>query len=314
MTKKFLIVAPRLQEISGGSIVLHKLCDILNELGYSSYIYPLIKPRSYYYGRRMSVICGGIYDDIKLFYFIVLRRFRTNPKYNTPILKSYRQVRNNDDWIVIYPEIVNGNPLEGKNIVRWFLHHPGYHTKQIHYGINELYYRFNNATHPIYIEGSTMAEDYLKVISYPVEYYNMDNIPIKRQGTAYCLRKGRGKTIVHDLNDSILIDGMSHKEVASVFKKVKRFISYDTYTAYSIFAVLCGCESVVIADDGVSEEEWYPSEEDRYGIAYGFDRLDWALSTKELQINRVHKEHENSISSVARFAKAAIAFFEPSSQ
>lgn len=310
MTKKFLIVTPKFQETSGGVVVLHKLCDILNNLGYTSYIYPLINPRSYYFGRRLSTLIGGIYDDIRLFSLLFLRRFRTNPKYNTPILKYCRQVRDNGEWIVIYPEIVDGNPIEGKNIVRWFLHHPGFHTKQIFYGVNELYYRFNDATRPIHIEGSTMAKDYLKVISYPVEHYNMENVSTKRKGTAYCIRKGKGKKIVHNLDDSILIDGMSHSEAAAVFKKVKRFISYDTYTAYSIFAVLCGCESVVIPDDGVSEEQWYPSEEDRYGIAYGFDRLDWASSTKELQISRVFQEHENSTLSVDKFAKAAIDFFK----
>jgi hypothetical protein len=42
---------------------------------------------------------------------------------------------------------------------------------------------------------------------------------------------------------------------------VETFISYDTYTAYSLFAVLCECESVVIPDEGVSEEAYALSEE-----------------------------------------------------
>jgi hypothetical protein len=309
LNKKFLIVTPDFQEISGGTVVLHKLCDLLNNLGYSSYLYPLINPRSYYYGKRLSVLLGGIHDDLRLFSLLFLRKFRTNSKYNTPLLKSFRPVRDSNEWIVIYPETVNGNPLEGKNIVRWFLHHPGFHTKQVFYGAGELYYRFNDAVHTIKIEGSTTADDYLKVISYPVEYYNMQEVSEERKGTAYCIRKGKGKKIVHDLDDSILIDGMSHSETAAVFKKVKRFISYDTYTAYSIFAILCGCESVVVPDDGVSEEQWYPNEEDRYGIAYGFDRLEWALSTKLRQVSRVTTEHEKTSLCVDNFAKGAIAYF-----
>lgn len=303
------MVTPEFQETSGGSVALHSLCDILNKLGYTSYIYPCVNSRPYYLGGRLKTILLGIADDITLFSSLYLHRFRTNPKYNTPVLRSCRSVRGNSEWIVIYPEIINGNPIDGKNIIRWFLHHPGFHKKQVYYGSGELYYRFNNATHSIQIEGSKVANDYLKVINYPVEHYNMHGVSSVRKGTAYCLRKGKGKKIVHDLNNSILIDGMSHSETAAIFKRVKRFISYDTYTAYSIFAILCGCESIVIPDDGISEKQWYPSEEDRYGIAYGFDRLDWASATKELQISRVITEHDNSILSVDRFAKAAIDFF-----
>ncbi|WP_174873383.1 WavQ [Vogesella oryzae] len=312
MVIKFLVVSPPFQETSGGVVVLHKLCDILNELGYSSYIYPHINARPYYHGQRLKTIFLGIYDDIKLFSYIFFHKFQLNPKYNTPLLKSCHSVRDSREWIVIYPEIVDGNPVAAKNVVRWFLHRPGFHTNQVFYGTGELYYRFNDAIRSIQIEGSTMADDLLRVISFPIEHYNMDGVSTERKGTAYCLRKGKGKKIVHDLNDSILIDGMSHSEVAAVLKKVKQFISYDTYTAYSIFAILCGSESIVIPDDGISEEQWYPSEEDRYGIAYGFDRLDWAASTRELQISRVITEHERTIASVDKFAKSAIDFFASS--
>ena len=94
---------------------------------------------------------------------------------------------------------------------------------------------------------------------------------------------------------------------------MKTFISYDTLTAYSIFAVLCGCESIVIPDEGVSIDDWYPDYEDRYGISYGFSNLEEAAATKHLVEPRVIKEHERSIENARKAFNEADSYFENSS-
>ena len=88
---------------------------------------------------------------------------------------------------------------------------------------------------------------------------------------------------------------MSHPEIAGIFKRVKTFISYDTYTAYSRFAVLCGCESVVVPDEGVTKEQWRPNPADRYGVAYGFSDIEAASRTAHLM--KEHTLFEERISS-----------------
>ena len=105
------------------------------------------------------------------------------------------------------------------------------------------------------------------------------------------------------------MQGLSHKEVSKIFKSVETFISYDTYSAYSIFAALCGCRSIVIPDKDISKEEWYPDKEDRYGIAYGFDDIDAAIATENLVMNRIIHEEKKSISSVKNFIKEVDSFF-----
>jgi hypothetical protein len=198
---------------------------------------------------------------------------QTNPSFNTPCLdiRSAHEIAGNDEYVVIYPEVVMGNPLKAKNVVRWLLHTPGFHTNQTNYGPNELYFRFSVETPYFSHPGSTTSDQFLTVVHFPTEIYNMNGASQDRQGTAYCIRKGAGKEIVHDLSDSICIDGKSHKEIAEILKRVKTFYCYDTRTAYYYFASLCGCETIVIPDDGISKEEWLPLPISRVGIRYGID-------------------------------------------
>ena len=302
MNRKFIIFAPPYDELIGGSIALHKLCSVLNELGFESYVTPYresyVVDQHTWHRYIWRFIKWRIRDHI--------RSFNTNPNFLTPIFKG---VGVTDDFIAIYPEIVFGNPLGAKHVVRWFLHQPGFHNQRIYFGKNELYFKFNSSIRDFHFEGSTTSSTELKVIDYPLHYYNLTNTAVDRTGTAYCLRKGQGKRIQHDLSDSILIDGKNHDEVARIFKRVKRFISYDPLTAYSVLAVMCGCESVVIPDDNVTEDEWCPNHSDRWGIAYGWNNLADANRTAPRVRAYVWAEHERIRSSVLKAVTEMQAYF-----
>lgn len=314
MGKKYLIFAPSYNENNGGVIVQHKLCSILNELGYESYLHP---PFARYYEidkNSFHLTLKSLLGFLKRV-FVKLHKnhktyknYKTNPAFNTPVFDQKNTVFDND-WIVIYPEITFGNPLQAKNVVRWILYHPGAHNNRIFYGQNDFFIKYNTAFSNISFSGYTTSENELKVVYYPLEHYNMDNCSHNRSGTAYCLRKGKNKPIQHDLKDSILIDGKSHAEIAAIFKRVKTFISYDAYTAYSWFAVLCGCDSVIIPDKGVTKEQWQPNPTDRFGLSYGFNELDQARSTAHLVKQHVIEEEEKSITSVRNFVLEAERFF-----
>ncbi|VAW53842.1 WavQ [hydrothermal vent metagenome] len=302
--KKFLVFSPSYDETNGGAITLHKLCSILNDIGYDSYLYPYYE--TYEVNRKNCI--KSIQRSLKSFLFPWRKKYKTNPKFNTPIYKK-SNTHSKNDLVVIYPEIVFGNPLGAKNVVRWLLHQPGFHSGKIFYGKNELYFKFNSAIQNFSFPGSTTSTKHLKVINYPLEHYNTNNTQEIRKGTAYSIRKTKNKPLQHDINKSILIDGKSHEEVAKIFKGVKTFISYDTYTAYSIFAVLCGCDSIVIPDEGVSEEEWYPDPSDRNGLAYGFSKLEESRKSAHLVKQHVIKEEENSIKNVEHFIEEVTTFF-----
>ncbi|WP_279131733.1 WavQ [Photobacterium phosphoreum] len=278
---KIIIFAPSYDENIGGIIVLHHLCHLINksELNVEAYIKPSF---------NNYMMTGDFIKDIKSYLKIVWRKvlnkyyFKNKKEFNTPL---YNKNKISDEDIVIYSEMVLGNPLKAKNVVRWLLHKPGYHSGHIYYETGELYFRFQKGLVNNFDLGlSKLSDNSLYTPCFPFEIYNIKNVAEIRMGTAYSIRKGKNK--IHDQhpNDAICIDGLSHEDIANIFKKVKRFISYDIYSGYMTFAVLCGCEVIVIPDEGISKIEWFPDEEKRYGFAYGFDDLEWANKTRELRL------------------------------
>lgn len=279
---KVYVYASSYDENSGGAIVLHRLCHIINNIsGYSSYLIP----RNCASNRR-------IWTRIK----IKFSKFNTNPSWNTPI---HRGKIIDDDSVVIYPEVINGNPIGAKNVVRWLLHQPGYFSGEIKYSNTELYFKFNSAINEFIFSGSLTSENHLKVVYYPIDIYQEDLSVQKDIDVCYMVRKGNYKQPIHDDN-AICVDGLSHRQIANIFKRTKRFISYDDYTAYSIFASLCGCESIVVPDGKKTIEEWYPCISDRYGIAYGLEpeQLEWAKNTRYKVQEHIELEHEKVIERV----------------
>jgi hypothetical protein len=308
--RTIVIFAHSYNDGSGGIIALHKLCDIVNAIGGKAYLVPYFDTytiNKLYSWRNAFRVFNRVFND-KL---RELRpgKFKTHPHFTSPVLRTLPRHGFGDDHIVVYPQITFGNPLQAKNVVRWLLHNPGAVGENVYYGPGEIYFKYHAGLKDFNYPGSVTSKNLLKVIHFPFDVYNNEGASASRKGTAYCIRKGRHKTMVHDLNDSILIDGKSHAEIADIFKRVKTFISYDAYTAFSRLAVLCGCESVVIPDEGVGEEEWRPDPSSRYGIAYGFENLEKARQTAPMLKEIVEREQSESVTHVARFMEEANTFF-----
>lgn len=304
-TVEFFIMAESYDPNVGGCIVLHKLCDELNRLGYRAKLVPAYN--NFVFNKTNLVI-----PFLKFIKEIVRRRkkFRVNREFLTPVAKLQEPLSIQDNCVVVYPETISGNPLNAKNVVRWFLHHPGFHNKDFLYGVDELYFIHHSGINvPRSLRGSTSKLE-LRIVSYPLELYNLNDVSEKRSGSAYMIRKGIGKNISHDLKDSILIDGKTHQEIAEIFKKVRVFYSYDPYTAYTTFAPLCGCDAVVIPDADVSIDDWLPDAVLRAGIAYGIGAIDSARMDRYMLKERVESELENNSLIVSEFVSEVGEFFK----
>jgi hypothetical protein len=286
----YIIYAPPYNENRGGPVVLHKLCHLLNQLGERSYIYPRKKNRSFI--SRLKRIFNSRFRG---------QTFTVNPDFNTPVAKQ-RHLKNS---IIIYPEVTAGNPLGAKNVIRWFLHKPGYHTGKIEFGENELYFFYDKASDDSSINKN--PDNQLFVVHLHPAYRNLG---YERDGSCYLVRKGSDRSVIHNKKDSIQIDGLSHYEIAEIFNKKEIFYSYDEVTMYSQFAALCGCVSVVIPESFKNREEWVANHPiAKYGVAYGVDDQLHAKTTQGLLRNYFAEQELESLETVKQFIKTSKDFF-----
>ncbi len=299
---RYVIYAPTFDENNGGAIALHRLCDLLNSSGVESCIYPM-KPhfRGLIPSQFLNKVAVAVMEKI------LVRKFRTFYAFNTPLCLNFNP--RND--IAIYPEVTIGNPLGANKVVRWLLHNPGYFVNDFLFGENDLFFyyqkAFLNKTSITNIGGA------LKIIYFHEAYKVKHNY--SRDGTCYILRKGENRSIVHNLNDSVLIDGLSHVEIADIFNRTRTCISYDMYTMYSRYAAACGCLSIVVPDPAVDKYHWHPEEELRWGIAYGFNDVEWAKETQNKVLPSLLNQEKNiNKASVVDFIEKCELYFSNHSQ
>lgn len=295
---KFIIYSHRYDINSGGLIVLHFLCHLLNNLGYEAYLWPSYRP---IFNSKRPIKSLGQF--VKYYRKELHRSFTVNKNWNTPVAKN-RQVL--DNAIVVYSEIVDGNPLNVKNVVRWLLHTPGFHNKKVKFSPNEMIFGFGEkfSTQEFQIN----KDNLLTIFYIMTDIYKQTNFN-DRVGSCHMIRKGKDKEFVHE-KDSLLVDGMSHEELSEIFNQKKYFISYDPYTYYSIYASLCGCISIIIPDNGVKKEQWHPKVEDTYGLAYGLDDIEYAEKTKRLMLEYIEKQQNENIKSVENFILECDKYFK----
>jgi hypothetical protein len=292
----FVIFTPEYNDDVGGVIALHRLCDLLNGLGHRARLWPKKRPlfdrlRPFRSGTRL------------LRYALKQRPFRTFDGFDTPLATP----RDLCDAIVVYPEVIAGNPLRARRVVRWFLHKPGFHSGRVDYGRDELYFFFQHSFNDSSINPN--GSNLLQVYFIRDDIYQQRNFG-GRSGYCHILRKGRGRPPAHDIENSILIDGLSHTEAADVFNRCEYCVSYDLYTMYSQFAALCGCTSVVVPEPGLSKAEWHPNPEEHHGLAYGFDDIDQARASLPLLLPTMKKKEREANRSVVDFVARCRAHFD----
>ena len=280
---KIIITAPSYNPAIGGAIVLHKLCHILNELGYDAALTTTPK-------------LNGQLD-----YFVL------NPDFNT---KLATEIHFEND-IIIYPEIESGNPYQCKNVVRYLLnkfHLPEYGNTLATWGDNDYWLYF----HDLFQDG-LKEPNFLHILDTKANTFRDLNLP---RNTEACFTYRKKSEEVHNLNimhpkNSIEIGyNTSDEELIKIFNSCKRFYSYDTETYLSILAALCGCESVVVPYKQVTKDQVLGKQPAfKYGVAYGLEDLDYANTTREdLREYLLNLEQQQIIDTKVAFNKIIAHF------
>lgn len=288
----FVIYAPSYDENSGGALVLYKLYALLRELGYAAYLQPFVPSdvvERYFRGYR--------YDPRTVFYKY-RQRFYYQSKSPYPL--RFASPEKQRGSVVVYPEVIDGNPVGAKKIVRWLLHRPGFHTNVVNYGPDDLYFYFDKQFDAPAL--NTYPDNHLKVLeNFPHVYFQRNFGP--RAGACYLVRKGIGRPLNYHPADAERLDGKSHAEMAEAFNKYECFYSYDLYTMYSRFAAVCGCKSIVVPENNLDIDEWYRDPTNHYGLAYGIDDLPRAEATRPALLELTAESENESRRSVDFFVR-----------
>lgn len=263
MGKEFLIYMNCFDPSSGGQVAMHKLCHDINEAGGKAWI---------------------------------TSRY-THPKLNSPFLGNC--VIPIDECIVIYPEIVHGNPVNAKHVVRWILNTPGKCG-----GVGTGFYENKKDTDLVYKYSTFFEYDGLVTGMMRTSYIDFDlfkNNQIKRDiKECFLIKKGGVANVKHS---DIAIDFSRFQsnwvEASKILNRCETFYCYDNECFWVTLAALCGCVVVVIPNTELTSIEWkkhFPFN--KYGIAFGMDEIQWAKDTLGLVYDHCLEQQEKDRASI----------------
>ncbi len=282
----YIVTAPAYNQNNGGGIFLHELVHTLNSFGERAFLWPL-PPLRRPLRHRISHFRR---DPIGYF---KKPPYAVHPDLDTPVAQKSDFKPNS---IVVYPEIVLGNPFGARNVVRWLLYKPGL-LHPYKFGAKDMFFRADVMSDLSELTGG--APDLFLWKVNPA-YSNQNRAD--RKGACYIVRKGKEKPRIRETEDAIQVDGLSHEEMAEIFNRCEVFYSYDEATFYSQYAALCGCLSVIIPGLYASRQEWAEQHElGKYGIAYGLDDIEHALATRQLVQGLLQQKEADGPETVKNF-------------
>jgi len=269
----YYIVAPAYTSRSAGIRTLHLLCHWLNREGFPAFIH----------------VWG---DEPAPF---------TNPALITPLLTpqivSEHRVAGATP-IVVYPEIVPGNPLRAECVVRYALNYPGLLGGDKEFDANDMVIAFSQRI-------ADSIEQVHGIMCMPVidtSIFNTDNAPeAPRAGSCFYARKFRmsGGTPFGLPEDCVEIlscgpDAQKPGDIARLFRRCEKFYAFED-TALVLEAGLCGCPTVIMRSENFES----PLAIAEFGAA-GLARDDTA---EQLELAR------QSVGEVAQFYRRSIEQF-----
>lgn len=267
----------------------------------------------------LDIECGGI---VVMHNIVKLINNANNPNINAKLfminnITYYNQFCTDfanfsditDNSIVIYPEIVSGNPLGSKNVIRWVLLNLGIEMPIDHYlnwSKDDIVYIWDvqNKNNP---NIKQLSVPWLNPI-----FHNKNKNGVRKK-TCFIVKKARlypgfsEKYYMHD-KKSINLEELNLEEKVKVFNECKYFFCYDMHTAYIPFSILCGCIPIMYPYNNFTKESWLKGtmlfdngKLCSKGIAWGAckNELQYAFYTLNdacIDIKNLYKNYGNLVS------------------
>ena len=248
MRKEYYIWAPPYNPRSAGVKALHYLCHELNRRGETAYI------------------IGKNYADV-------------NSALNTPL--AY--VVPTKESILVYPEIIEGNPYGAQHVVRWLLYYAGAYSNKDTFASTEQTWGYTTRIARDFGTGNVM---FLPTVD--ETFFVPPPEGTKRKGSCYYAHKYKtffgGKPSEIRGSVEITNPGQTREEVLRLLQTSEVFYAYED-TALIIEAALCGCPAVCMPSTFF--RECCGLEDFSAGVAWGMEELDKALST----VKDAHKQY-----------------------
>lgn len=191
----------------------------------------------------------------------------------TPILTREILLKHNREKrqpIVIYPEIVIGNPLGASKIVRYYLNRPGFFNGTKYVNLNE----FNLAYTSSMLDSHQKVDHILYLPLINTNMFRPPEIGVKRINGKVCYYLGRNRDaqrtsglIKPDSVEITLKYPADKAELVKIFQECEYFVSYQD-SSLCLEATLCGCIAIILPNKNMKS----PLSKDEtmmYGIAWG---------------------------------------------
>lgn len=215
----YYIVSPNFIQKSAGPRTLHYLCHTLNELGYEAYI--------------TSEICNP---------------WLRTPKLTQEIKETHKKT--NRTPIVIYPEIVHGNPLDEVIVVRWLLNKAGLLGGSNTHTPNELIFHWDE-----WVLSGEETQGRLFLPNVDERIFNSEGV-IDSERLGFCYYAHKYLLSGGKISERITKNGISlcqnipysPEEIANVLRSTKVLYCYEPSNIIHE-AHACGCSIVLIESD-----------------------------------------------------------------
>lgn len=283
---KYAVHAPPFKDTSGGIMVLYNFASRLRSLGCSV---------------SMTGPAGG-----------------PDP-WNIPIRPS-SDVFKDPNTVVIYPEIVLGNPLMVKRFAHWLLYYLGVIGGAFEYSERDVIMAYASwdiadaigapgVPHPV----KTPHQILVQASDWGLHLRTQTTAkPAARKTSYYLVKKGakiwpkdsleRNISAISQIAQPLPQDFFSPVSFCNLMQNTEYFFTYDAHTYYSVLASLCGSTSVVLLPRGMNSDSvkkllpWT-----RQGIAFGMHEVKWARETAH--------DLRKFMECVEQYTQASVRFF-----